>query len=110
MGRWLLARSAGPVAWLIVSFDPVKQRSEKKFDVFLVHDRGGYCRETGCTRTHICLADADPVPGPALLFAVDLAQTLHPPAQVATRRGVLDSSRLYGAAPALRSLKWVQNV
>jgi hypothetical protein len=100
MGRRLLARIAGSVIRVIVSLDPVKQRSEKKFDVFIVHGRDNHCEETGWTRTHICLADAVPVPGSALLFAADLAQALLPPAQVATRRDVLDSSRLYTAAPA----------
>jgi hypothetical protein len=99
MGRRLLACTAGSVVHLVVSLDPVKQRSEKKFDVFLVHGRDNHSNKTGWTRTHICLADAVPVPGSALMFAADLAQALHLPAQVAIRRGVLDSSRLYTAAP-----------
>jgi hypothetical protein len=105
MGRRLLARIARPINEFIVSFQPVKKWCEQKLGGFLVHDYND-CRGLRCIRTQIGRAVAVPVLGPGL-FAVDLAQKL-PPAKVATRHGVLDSSRRYNSSSALRGLPKVE--
>jgi hypothetical protein len=105
MGRRLLARIAGPINEFIVSFQPVKKWCKQNISGFLVHDCDD-CRGLGYIRTRIGQAVAGPVLESAL-FAVDLGQTL-PPAKVATRRGVLDSSRRYNSSSALRGLAKVE--